>query len=713
MKTIHIVYTLLTLLLVCPLQAMEHTSLKHLNTLLIQACIRGFKEEANSLINLGADINQCDAQRGFPLMCAAHFGHTELVKFLLLKKVDVNTTFKGLNALTYAIVGTTYLQKDKHIPSDRAEEIMLEIVEMLINAGINVRLYNEDNTTALHYATHYGTARIAQVLINAGAEVNIQTKQLKLTPLMEAVISGHVDTVKVLLKAGASLEAVTLSGKTALDIAHFEKHKDIADLLRQVSQQGMGHILGEREVQHLEKQCMTCKKEPCSLLCSICKNAYYCCRSCQVKHWAIHKAICKRQDSVHTSSCMPHSSDSTKNITEYKQQFFQAALDGNEQAIKTLFTKVNINAQDKKGRTALYLAVKNNHYSLVTFLFEAGASIEMGTNKCNVTPLMKALKEGYEKIALFLLEKGARINATDIYGTTMLHCAAKGGCQDVISLLIKMGLTSNATTIEGISALACATRSNSLGIISRLVAAGAHLTIEQIVEHAFTRNEQKLSNKVEKIFGDTTTGIQLKETIQKDFSQAKNHVFNTMHKDALEFIKMLSNYHIQTYLKDPHAHYNSLASTVYKECFNQTVLIWACALGHSEVVETVLGRAPSYEFVHAQDTYGRTALIYAIMCGYDTIVDALLSIVHYLPEHLNIQDKKGNTALMYATAQGNFSLSRRLIRTGALFAPGDIERVIQLATKPEVQKMLNSFLVLSQLHMLYNTKNTHRQPFSL
>ena len=673
MKTIKTIlsYTLLALLPLCSLQAMDPPSSKQLDDLLVRACVRGFREPADNLIRLGAHINQKEAAAGSPLMIAAHYGHTELVKFLLSKGADANGESHGLNALACAISGTKHLKANKSMPHDRAEEVMLEIVEELIKAGIKVNFCDHDNMTALHQAALCGTARIAQRLIKAGAKVNIQTKKLGLTPLMGAASAGHLDTIKVLLKAGASLDPVSTSGKTALYGARCRGHKDIAHLLEQVSKHGVENVLGKQDPHYFAP---------------------------------ISSSTAPSQEPEGASD-IPSSSDFTRRISKHEQQFFQAVHDGNKQAVKKVLTQVNINAQDKKGHTALYLAVKNNHFALVKFLLKVGASLEMSTYQRNITPLMKALKKGHEKIALFLIDEGAQVTAVDTYGKTTLQCAATGECEKAISLLIKMGLNVNTTTMNGISALVCATGNNRVSIISRLVAAGAQLDIKHTLTQAFAQNTETLSNEVEKLFVSKADSIHLKKTILSDFSQAKNSLFKQMNREALEFINMLNNPHIQAYLKDPY--YSSLASTVYAECFNQTVLIWACALGHSEVVETVLGKVYSKEFVHAQDTYGRNALMYAIMCSYDTITSSLLSVIPYLPEHLNVRDKKGNTALMYAAAKGNFTIARRLIKAGALFTPGDSELVIKLATKPEIQKQLNSLLALCKLHMLYNVENTH------
>jgi hypothetical protein len=61
--------------------------------------------------------------------------------------------------------------------------------------------------------------------------------------------------------------------------------------------------------------------------------------------------------------------------------------------------------------------------------------------------LFKALGRGDVKEVRKLLEKGANVNAKDIYGWTPLHAAASSGHVDVVTLLIEKGADVNAKEI--------------------------------------------------------------------------------------------------------------------------------------------------------------------------------------------------------------------------------------------------------------------------
>lgn len=81
--------------------------------------------------------------------------------------------------------------------------------------------------TALTLACRGGFLDMAVLLIRNGAILELGA----LTPLMEAVLVGHIDLVEYLLVCHADVYAKTISGETALTYACKNGHTDIVDLL--------------------------------------------------------------------------------------------------------------------------------------------------------------------------------------------------------------------------------------------------------------------------------------------------------------------------------------------------------------------------------------------------------------------------------------------------------------------------------------------------
>ena len=46
------------------------------------------------------------------------------------------------------------------------------------------------------------------------------------------------------------------------------------------------------------KACNYCGRHPCKSRCSACKKVYYCARTCQLRDWARHKAVCSADAAV-------------------------------------------------------------------------------------------------------------------------------------------------------------------------------------------------------------------------------------------------------------------------------------------------------------------------------------------------------------------------------------------------------------------------------
>ncbi len=93
-------------------------------------------------------------------------------------------------------------------------------VRALLKQGMDANAAQPDGMTALHWASARGDARLASMLIFAGARLEAATRNGNYTPLHLAAKAGRSAAVKALLQAGANANAVTSSGgATALHFA--------------------------------------------------------------------------------------------------------------------------------------------------------------------------------------------------------------------------------------------------------------------------------------------------------------------------------------------------------------------------------------------------------------------------------------------------------------------------------------------------------------
>jgi ankyrin repeat protein len=107
-----------------------------------------------------------------------------------------------------------------------------EAVRILLARGANPNLAarNPMKVAALHSASAAGSFGIARLLIEAGADVNA-VQQAGFTPLHAAAMTGQLELAKLLLDRGADRNAKTDDGRTALAMARDAKQQALIDLL--------------------------------------------------------------------------------------------------------------------------------------------------------------------------------------------------------------------------------------------------------------------------------------------------------------------------------------------------------------------------------------------------------------------------------------------------------------------------------------------------
>lgn len=93
-------------------------------------------------------------------------------------------------------------------------------VRSLIKRRTDVNAPQGDGMTALHWAATHGDVAEVKLLLGAGARVDAGTRNGNYTPLHMASRSGRAEAIKALIKAGANVNALTTSGgATALHFA--------------------------------------------------------------------------------------------------------------------------------------------------------------------------------------------------------------------------------------------------------------------------------------------------------------------------------------------------------------------------------------------------------------------------------------------------------------------------------------------------------------
>jgi len=121
-----------------------------------------------------------------------------------------------------------------------------------------------------------------------------------------------------------------------------------------------------------------------------------------------------------------------------------AARTGDLATVKTLVEQgTGIDAEDGERFTPLIYAAANNHIEIVAFLLGRGADPNLHSSESGATALLLASQMGHGRIVKLLLDKGARVNATDNLGMTPLIRAAYSCKEDVVEILLNRGADVN------------------------------------------------------------------------------------------------------------------------------------------------------------------------------------------------------------------------------------------------------------------------------
>ncbi|XP_026108921.1 fibronectin type 3 and ankyrin repeat domains protein 1-like, partial [Carassius auratus] len=156
-------------------------------TPLMMAAMKGFTRGVQLLVNHGADVNRKNSSGKDSLMLACFHGHLDVVKFLRSCGASWSSQDRsGCCALHWAAAGG-------HLP----------LLQYLIQDGCEVDVRDGASWTPLMIVSVItGDTAAASLLITAGADVNLQDRNGK-TPLMVAVLNNYERLVKVLLENGA------------------------------------------------------------------------------------------------------------------------------------------------------------------------------------------------------------------------------------------------------------------------------------------------------------------------------------------------------------------------------------------------------------------------------------------------------------------------------------------------------------------------------
>nr|XP_022914795.1 KN motif and ankyrin repeat domain-containing protein 1-like [Onthophagus taurus] len=185
----------------------------------VEDYLDSFEEVSSSLLEY--IVNMVDASGNTAMHYAVSHGNFDVVSILLDSKVcDINKQNKA-GYTSVMLVSLAEVRSQTHS----------NVVKRLFSlADVNVRA-KQHGQTALMLAVSHGRLDMVTMLIDAGADINIQDEDGS-TALMCAAEHGHVEIVKYFLSQSECDSSISdVDGSTALKIAMEAGHRHIGVLL--------------------------------------------------------------------------------------------------------------------------------------------------------------------------------------------------------------------------------------------------------------------------------------------------------------------------------------------------------------------------------------------------------------------------------------------------------------------------------------------------
>ncbi|MEM8718950.1 MAG: ankyrin repeat domain-containing protein [Cyanobacteria bacterium P01_G01_bin.39] len=219
--------------------------------LLVDAAENSNVEIVQMIIDAGCNVNTRNYQYDTSLTAACRRGKVEVVKTLVDAGANVNKTgmheYTPIISVFYAEITNKFMARQGFTKAiNNIEESVYAIVDILINAGAEVNCRDSHHgTIPLMMAIIKNYHSVAKLLIEAGADLDLISQpdpnsffvgEVKnRTALHIAVELEQINTVRMLLEAGANSQIQNSDNQTPLDVAIVKNQTKIAELLKNYS----------------------------------------------------------------------------------------------------------------------------------------------------------------------------------------------------------------------------------------------------------------------------------------------------------------------------------------------------------------------------------------------------------------------------------------------------------------------------------------------
>ena len=658
---------------------------------------RNFLAELNEAFAKGQRaLVECFLNHGVPcilekeLTKAAAAGKKDIVELLLDRGVSVDVQDEQGNTALYYASGTgKYGSSHKDIVAlllsrgarrDKMKAFIMatdscacDIGELLIKTGLPVTTIDEQGMTLLmHAAQSYGGESLVSFILDNGASIEAQDKEGK-TALMHAACRSHCEkSVALLLSRGAQLTKQDHEGRTALMHAAggYKCRKNLSVLLKSSHSH---ELLTMRD-----KQGRTAFAYAASLgmFSPNTKALDLLLRRCEELGRPQLAKATESREATFEKTLLKFGLHEDIHVA-----FMTAVEKGDEPLVERLIQiGVQVNAPGGDGKTALVKAAGScraphlkimerllklstpemiqeacaeaadqGHECLVELCLNYGAKLD-APNQCGSSLLSSALTYGRYKVAELLLKRGAQRLPSTV--EEALIKAVKEGDVTVVTMLLDQGADINTPSCWWYAdsrPLMVASAQGNIPMVTLLLTRGADISLkDEEGSTAFTRAAEKGHTVImELLLGHGAIADTKRALMSNDQVRA---VFERLLENEKQFDKMAALRHALSSGDKLTAEwlFNSVKIDI------QEALMLSASSGNSDLVRLCLERRAD---VNVPDREGKTALMVAAEAGGKEVVALLLEAgAHGAPK-----DSKGRDALYRASRKGGKELVELLL----------------------------------------------------
>jgi ankyrin repeat protein len=381
-----------------------------------------------AFLTAGRDVNTLGIFGTTPLYMAAQGGNVQMVKLLLDHGAKIDAMAMGVTPLTIAIWrGYT------------------EVVRVLVSRGANVNIVSswKHKFTPIIYCGAYGNAEITKMLIDAGADINARDAKGK-SAADWATEYKKFEVLALLRKAGAP---ASYTGDAKNDIV-MAVLSDDREKVRTLIEGGIDPNTKTKSGKSLLEYAVENKwSDVVELLIKHGANT----TSKDRDGWTVlMKATLGNQDEMILA--FKRAGVELMYTGNTKDDLLTAVLKGDYEKVKALLAKgMDVDSTYRYKSPLLNYAIVKNDKKITNLLIENKANINLG-NEYGVTPFLAALSTGNVELAREMIKNGANVNATEKDGFTALMRAIvigdvamvknmldKGAQADILAVTLSQG----------------------------------------------------------------------------------------------------------------------------------------------------------------------------------------------------------------------------------------------------------------------------------